>query len=133
MKNLLCIYTIIIFMFGAVQQAIAERCNDKRIKNKVIELYINYYLEECNEILQYSDEILFLAGLDPRALKKICNNLKNGKFTIEHTITTNINKSVQKHYCQGIVKSADIEKRVSYSFQPTDDRKNLWIQIENIE
>lgn len=132
------IFAVIIFMFGAVQQAAAQKCDNKAVKEHVIKLYRDNNIKVCNELLQYRDEIILMGmGTDPRELKKVCNLLKNGKFTIENVITTNINKSVQKYFCQGTLKMIlnDLkhEERISYSFQPTDDRKNIWIQIEGIQ
>lgn len=130
------IFIAAFFMFGAVQQAAAQKCDNKAVKEQVIKLYKDYNVKVCNELLQYGDAMI-LMGYDPQVINKGCKLIKNGKITIENVITTNINKSVQKYFCQGTFKMAlnglGHEERISYSFQPTDDRKNLWIQIEDVQ
>ena len=65
------------------------------------------------------------------------NEIKTMKMTIEHIRTISIDKSVNKHSFLGTLKyqleGESSSEEISYSFQPTDDKKNIWVQIDDIK
>lgn len=139
MKKILLSIFMIIVTAGCFDKT--PTCNDEIVKNEVIKLYRDYNIKENNTLLAGMDIgtalVMGLAGVDKKDLENIIKEFKTTKMTIEHTRTTSIDKAINRHSCLGTLKyqldGESISEKISYSFQPTDDRKNIWIQIDAIE
>lgn len=113
-------------------------CSDELVTNQVIKLYRDYSIKEIEAYLKFAKLML---GGDKEEINKefanMINETKTMKMTIEHIRTISIDKSVNKHSCLGTLKyqleGESNSEEISYSFQPTDDKKNIWIQIDDIK
>ncbi len=137
MKKILQIFIAVVFIFGAVQQTMAYTCSDDIVKNQAIELYRVSLKELCNKF--YGMKMLESMGQgrmnleESQEMEKMCKNLmsKNSKLTITKVMTTNIDKSTNKHNCIGLLEiNSNKQGKVIYTFQHTNDGKDVLVQIE---
>lgn len=139
MKKILLSIFMIIVTAGCFDKT--PTCSDEIVTNEVIKLYRDYSIKEItNKEADIKFAELMLGG-DKEEINKefanMINEIKTMKMTIEHIRTISIDKSVNKHSCLGTLKyqleGESNSEEISYSFQPTDDKKNIWIQIDDIK
>ncbi len=145
MKNLLQIFITVVFIFGMVQYSAAYTCNDDIVKNQATELYRDLLEEQCYDfnsvIALYGRETVRYAllqeGQEEKLLRleRICkkkNIIKTEKLTIINIKTINIDKSTlnNKYYCSGKVKFNSDILDINYTFQHTDDEKDVWVTFQ---
>lgn len=139
MKKILLSIFMIIVTAGCFDKT--PTCSDELVTNQVIKLYRDYSIKEItNKEADLKFAELMLGG-DKEEINKefanMINEIKTMKMTIEHIRTISIDKSVNKHSYLGTLKyqleGESNSEEISYSFQPTDDKKNIWIQIDDIK
>ncbi|MDE7314912.1 MAG: hypothetical protein K2N11_04340 [Mucispirillum sp.] len=135
MKKILLSIFMIIVTAGCFDKT--PNCSDEIVKNEVIKLYRDHTIKELAEMDIEMALLMGLAGVDKKDLENKIKEFKTTKITIEHIRTTSIDKAIKRHSCLGTLKyqldGESISEKISYSFQPTDDGKNIWIQIDSIE
>ena len=123
MKKILLSIFMIIVTAGCFDKT--PTCSDELVTNQVIKLYF------ANLMLGGDKEEI------NKEFANMINEIKTMKMTIEHIRTISIDKSVNKHSCLGTLKyqleGESSSEEISYSFQPTDDKKNIWVQIDDIK
>ena len=139
MKKILLSIFMIIVTAGCFDKT--PTCSDELVTNQVIKLYRDYSIKEItNKEAELKFANLMLGG-DKEEINKefanMINEIKTMKMTIEHIRKISIDKSVNKHSCLGTLKyqleGESSSEEISYSFQPTDDKKNIWVQIDDIK